>query len=63
VIYAILTGSGPYWEIDQFVEGPDGQAIVRREVADLKAMGCETKVRTFADWEAAHSFETKIRGY
>lgn len=35
----------------------------RREAADLRAMGCVTRVKQFATWQEAHAFEDKRRGY
>lgn len=53
---AVLVADG---EVDSVV---NWSADAVAHVKDLRAMGCEVKVRLFADWRVAERFEDACRG-
>lgn len=54
-IFVILTDDG----VDQIVEGA---AIARREVSDLKRMGCNARSKRFVSWADAEAYQDRIEG-
>jgi len=60
MIYAIVTGTGFAREIDQIVEG---LTIAKREKRDLEKMGWDVRLVKFETWDAAHAYESKLRGW
>lgn len=50
--------------IDQIVEHEgDYATIIKREVSDLREMGCTVKTKVFDNEELAYSWEDKRKGY